>query len=162
MGDTNKLDIIKYDHQNIAEHCCTAMFEHWLKRDVDASWSKLLSALRTVSVALPVLAGEIEKKLVNGKAVLSSCVTVYDLQTLQVKCMDTADSMMVKVRFPRLKKTCKNHASNSCTNLARFWGAHKRSFPCTNLARLNVTLQDLAQSYVASFTTPLLESTFPR
>ncbi|XP_065917407.1 uncharacterized protein [Dysidea avara] len=61
LNDYNMLDIIKNNHPNDTETCCTAMFKVWLQRDDNSSWSKLVNALRAQSVALNVLAGEVER-----------------------------------------------------------------------------------------------------
>ena len=62
------LDVIRYNHSFQAEACCTEMFKIWLREDTDASWSKLVNALRAPSVQLYVLANTIKKDFV-GKAV---------------------------------------------------------------------------------------------
>ena len=61
FGDADKVDIIKRDHPNNAEMCCTEMFKVWLQRDNDPSWYKLVNALRAPSVGLHALASDIEK-----------------------------------------------------------------------------------------------------
>ena len=43
-----KLDIIRCDYYGLTETCCTEMFKYWLQVDVDASWQKLLKALRHI------------------------------------------------------------------------------------------------------------------
>ena len=41
-----RLDVIKCDYPGLSETCCTEMFKYWLQVDVDASWDKLLKALK--------------------------------------------------------------------------------------------------------------------
>ena len=43
-----KLDIIKCDYPGLTETCCTEMFKYWLQVDADASWHKLLKALKYI------------------------------------------------------------------------------------------------------------------
>ena len=47
MGESsrNHLDILKIDKRNTYE-CCEGMFSLWLDRDSEASWNKLIAALR--------------------------------------------------------------------------------------------------------------------
>ena len=47
MGESsrNNLDIFKLDKRNTYE-CCEGMFNLWLQRDTEASWNKLIEALR--------------------------------------------------------------------------------------------------------------------
>ena len=52
MGDTEK--------------SCTEIFKIWLREDNEASWVKIVDALRTPDVGLPVLADKIEKMFVSG------------------------------------------------------------------------------------------------
>ena len=73
LDGTDILDVIQYNHSFQAEACCTEMFKTWLKKDTDASWSKLANALRAPSVKLYVLADTIEKQFA-GKAVKTHIV----------------------------------------------------------------------------------------
>ena len=41
-----RLEVIKCDNPGLSETCCTEMFKYWLQVDVDASWNKLLKALK--------------------------------------------------------------------------------------------------------------------
>jgi len=47
---TGVLDVIKANHPNDANQCCTIMFEKWLMMKPDASWSQLVTALTTVGL----------------------------------------------------------------------------------------------------------------
>ena len=59
-----KLNIIKDNHPQDAEKCCTEMFEYWLRVDVDASWNKLITALKMIDEI--ALAEKIETDVLRG------------------------------------------------------------------------------------------------
>ena len=63
---TERVDIIKHNNPEDAEACCTEMFKTWFKEDTEASWAKLVEALKAKSVGLHVLAKEIEGRFVSG------------------------------------------------------------------------------------------------
>ena len=44
----NKLDAIKANNPTDVKECCTEMFKEWLEVDTDASWDKLIVALRQI------------------------------------------------------------------------------------------------------------------
>ena len=56
------LDVIESNHDDKKE-CCKKMFWYWLSTNTDASWQKLIEALRSPAVELPVVAADIEKML---------------------------------------------------------------------------------------------------
>ena len=66
--DDKKMNIIKQNDNNVTV-CCTNMFQEWLKQDDDASWNKLINALRAPSVELHSLASNIEKRFGNSKKI---------------------------------------------------------------------------------------------
>lgn len=70
MGDSSKdrLDILKIDQRN-TYGCCEGMFNLWLQRDVEASWNKLITALRKNN--LGGIADDLTAKL-DGKLILIS------------------------------------------------------------------------------------------
>ena len=43
-----KLNIIKEDHPADSSKCCTELFNYWLDVDTDASWNKLIAALKKI------------------------------------------------------------------------------------------------------------------
>lgn len=45
------------------EEQCTEVFRHWLETKKNATWDKLIKGLKSQSVSLPILAGDIEKML---------------------------------------------------------------------------------------------------
>ena len=64
MLSADKIEVIKQDHSGSVETCCRQLFTQWLSEDTEASWGKLVDALKAPSVELPELANEIEKKFV--------------------------------------------------------------------------------------------------
>ena len=48
MGESsrNELSIIEYNHQSNISGCCDKMFALWLERDPEATWKKLIAALK--------------------------------------------------------------------------------------------------------------------
>ena len=42
-----RLNIIEQDHRDV-ETCCTEMFKYWLNVDIEASWNKLIEALKVI------------------------------------------------------------------------------------------------------------------
>jgi len=63
----DQLDIIHYNNPGDSENCCTEMFKSWLREDTEASWIKIVYALKATSVGLYVLADEIERRFVLGR-----------------------------------------------------------------------------------------------
>ena len=57
----NDLDVMKHKYQRDIYPCCDAMFALWLQRDPEASWSKLIAALRENS--LERIAGDLTDRL---------------------------------------------------------------------------------------------------
>ena len=45
----HQLDIIQMNNPHNTQMCCTKMFSYWLQTDTEASWSKLLNALRNMA-----------------------------------------------------------------------------------------------------------------
>ena len=58
------LHAIETNHRKV-EDCCTTMFTKWLSQEPEASWSTLVSALRTKSVNMPELAASLEEMYIN-------------------------------------------------------------------------------------------------
>ena len=56
------LDVIKSNYTD-KKTCCKEMFWYWLSSNTDATWQKLIEALRSPAVELPVVAANIEKML---------------------------------------------------------------------------------------------------
>lgn len=60
------LDVIKSNYTDKME-CCKEMFWHWLSTTADASWKKLIEALKSPAVKLTVVATDLEKMLTGSK-----------------------------------------------------------------------------------------------
>ena len=54
-----KLDMILKNNPGDVEECCTKMFTYWLQNVHDASWNKLVAALKVIGYT--VLAKELEE-----------------------------------------------------------------------------------------------------
>jgi len=51
LMDSNKiLKVIETDHRNDVNTCCRIMFDKWLEKTSDASWSQLVAALDTINM----------------------------------------------------------------------------------------------------------------
>ena len=61
---THQLDIILMNNPHNMQECCTQMFSYWLQTDTEASWSKLLNALR--NTAQNSLANKIKTEILFG------------------------------------------------------------------------------------------------
>ena len=59
-----KLNIIKDNHPQDAEKCCTEMFDYWLSVDTGASWNKLIATLKNIDEI--ALAEKIEIDILRG------------------------------------------------------------------------------------------------
>ena len=63
-GSVDRLNIIKSDHLQSVEKCCTEMFMYWLRVDKEASWNKLINALQRLGQN--TLAANIKKNILKG------------------------------------------------------------------------------------------------
>ena len=59
------LDIIEADYSHDAVRCCKRLFTKWLNTTEDATWNMLIKALRSPSVQLDYLAGQLEEMLIT-------------------------------------------------------------------------------------------------
>ena len=59
------LDVIKINHPNDVEECCSRMFIKWRQRTPKASWKQLIEALKEVK--LTQLASELEELLIPSQ-----------------------------------------------------------------------------------------------
>jgi len=51
LVDSDKvLKVIEADHHNDVNTCCRIMFDKWLEKTSDASWSQLVAALDTINM----------------------------------------------------------------------------------------------------------------
>ena len=60
------VDIIAADHPHDVVSCCQCVLKKWLDTTTDASWNQLIKALRSPSVQLDYLAGQLEQMLIPG------------------------------------------------------------------------------------------------
>ena len=63
IGDA-KLDNIAEDFPHDVERCCGEMLSYWLRNDLQASWNKLIEALK--HIGKKVLAKKIEIDILKG------------------------------------------------------------------------------------------------
>jgi len=61
-----KLKEIKANSPTDVRQCCREMFSHWLSKDLDASWEKLMTALESPGIEQNRLAEAIRHKLTPG------------------------------------------------------------------------------------------------
>ena len=59
------LDIIAADHPHGVVSCCKCVLNKWLDTTTDATWNKLIRALRSPSVQLDYLASQLEQKMIT-------------------------------------------------------------------------------------------------
>ena len=102
---TGVLDVIKADHPNDANKCCTVMFEKWLMLKPDASWNQLVTAL--TNLGLNSLAANLRSHLQTGKILLSLHIhhrrqtnslfksNLFHMHTLSVYSLDIAVEMYI-------------------------------------------------------------------
>ena len=62
----SQLDVIEANYAD-DKKCCKKMFWYWISTNTDASWQKLIEALRSPAVELPVVAADIEKMLTGSE-----------------------------------------------------------------------------------------------
>ena len=72
------LDIIAADHPHDVVSCCKCILKKWLDTTTDATWNELIRALRSPSVQLDFLAGQIEGNLIT------ECKIYNDLYNLMI------------------------------------------------------------------------------
>ena len=58
------VDIIAADHPHDVVSCCKCVLKKWLDTTTDATWNQLIKALRSPSVQLDCLAGQLEQVLI--------------------------------------------------------------------------------------------------
>ena len=59
------LNIIEADYPHNTVKCCKRVFRKWLDTTEDATWNMLIKALRSPSVQLNYLAGQLKKMLIT-------------------------------------------------------------------------------------------------
>lgn len=68
--DPNKLNNLENDRKDISEACCMEMFRFWLNKFHDASWYKLIYALKAIKFL--TLADEIKHDVLQGLVIVTS------------------------------------------------------------------------------------------
>ena len=63
----NEVGIIERNHPNDVLSCCKGVLEKWLETATDPTWNQLIEALRSPSVQLNYLAGQLEKMLITER-----------------------------------------------------------------------------------------------
>ena len=59
------MKVIEIDHRNDANTCCRVMFEKWLEKTPNASWSHLVTALNKIE--MKTAANAISKRYKSGE-----------------------------------------------------------------------------------------------
>ena len=65
LGQERMLDIIAADHPHDVVSCYKCVLKKWLDTTTDATWNELIRALRSPSVQLDYLAGQVEQKMMK-------------------------------------------------------------------------------------------------
>ena len=65
LDNSSHLEVINADNQKSVHSCCQRMFQKWLDVKHDASWSELVTALR--SIEMTHAAATISKRHVTGR-----------------------------------------------------------------------------------------------
>ena len=65
LDSSSHLQVIKANNQNDVQSCCQEMFQRWLDVKPDASWSKLVTALR--SIKMITAADAVSKQYETGR-----------------------------------------------------------------------------------------------
>ena len=69
LDNNNILRVIEADHPNDVNRCCHIMFEKWLEKTPNASWSQLVTALD--SIKMNVAANAVRKLFKPGNSLES-------------------------------------------------------------------------------------------
>ena len=67
-GSVHMLQIIEENYPRDVQRCCRNMFEYWLNIDTEASWNKLIAALKEIDQNQ--LIGRIEKDVLKGTSLI--------------------------------------------------------------------------------------------
>jgi len=71
--DLSRLDEIAKANPTDYRKACTAMFQHWLGADYDATWNALIAALRSPGIQLISVSHELVKQLNGWLLFIVSC-----------------------------------------------------------------------------------------
>ena len=78
---------LKVANKEDMKKCCSEMLQCWLKTDLNASWKKLIAALKQQSVGLNTLALTIEEKYIGEWMLISIIIVEILTEPTQVKFM---------------------------------------------------------------------------
>ena len=65
LSQPDQAEMITADHSRDAVSCCKGILEKWLDTTTDATWDQLIRALRSPSIQLDHLAGQLEQMLIT-------------------------------------------------------------------------------------------------
>ena len=65
IEETEKLDIIEHNNNNVADKCCLQMFRVLVKTDRHLDWNRIVNALKSRGVNLITFADKLEQKLLS-------------------------------------------------------------------------------------------------
>ena len=72
LVDSNKaLKVIEVNHHNDVNTCCRVMFEKWLEKTPNASWSQLVTALDNIE--MKAAADAVRKLFKSGTQLIRIC-----------------------------------------------------------------------------------------
>ena len=74
------LDVIRINHPNNVEECCSRMFTKWRQRTPKASWKQLIEALKEVD--LTQLASELEELLIEDSKISQELKGKYKINII--------------------------------------------------------------------------------
>ena len=76
------LDVIRINHPNDVEECCSRMFTKWHQRTPKASWKQLIEALKEID--LTQLASELEELLMKDSKISQELKGKYIIKWLHI------------------------------------------------------------------------------
>ena len=68
------LKVLAKDHPHDAATCCKRVLEKWLDTTTDATWNELIRALRSPSIQLDYLAGQLEEQMMTTQTKSKSVI----------------------------------------------------------------------------------------
>ena len=131
--EAGRLDIIEENNPGNVENCCTEMFNIWLRIDNEASWAKLVNALKAPDVELNVLAEEIARRFEVGRFLAyRTSLFSYDLLNVDLQNNDDGDvnnsgEHTLYVKFYLFDVLCTNKIWNSYTEISLAFCIHSYS-----------------------------------
>ena len=74
LVDSSKLNEIESDHRNDVNTCCRVMFEKWLEKTPNATWSQLVTALDNIE--MKTAADAVRKLFKSGISICNQCAYI--------------------------------------------------------------------------------------